>query len=129
LLTLAQYDLPIKLIVYNNSTLGMVKLEMRVAGYEDFGVDVKKTNFAKIAQAAGIRGIRVENSGDLRSSLEDALRHKGPVLVDVLTDPNALALPPKVDAKEVAGYGLYLAKQTLHGRLFESIDELKGNLP
>jgi pyruvate dehydrogenase (quinone) len=129
LLTLAQYELPIKLIVYNNSTLGMVKLEMRVAGYEDFGVDVKKTNFAKMAEAVGIRGIRVENSGDLKSSLEEALRHKGPVLVDVVTNPNALAMPPKIDAKEVAGYGLYLAKQTLHGRLFESIDELKGNLP
>ncbi len=129
LLTLAQYDLPIKLVVYNNSTLGMVKLEMRVAGYEDFGVDVKNTNFAKMAEAVGIRGIRVENSGDLKSSLQAALRHNGPVLVDVVTDPNALAMPPKIDAKEVAGYGLYLAKQTLHGRLFESIDELKGNLP
>jgi pyruvate dehydrogenase (quinone) len=129
LLTLVQYNFPIKLIVYNNSTLGMVKLEMRVAGYEDFGVDVKPTNFAKMAEAVGLRGIRVENSGDLKSSLQAAFRHKGPVLVDVVTDPNELALPPKIDAKEVAGYGLYLAKQTLHGRLFDSIDELKGNLP
>jgi pyruvate dehydrogenase (quinone) len=56
-------------------------------------------------------------------------RHEGPVLVDVVTNPNALALPPKIDAKQVAGYGLYFAKQTIHGRLFESIDELKGNLP
>jgi len=129
LLTLTQYELPIKLIIYNNSTLGMVKLEMRVAGYEDYGVDVKNTNFAKMAEAVGIRGIRVESSGDLKSSLQAALRQKGPVLVDVVTDPNALAMPPKIEAKEVAGYGLYLAKQTLHGRLFESIDELKGNLP
>jgi len=129
LLTLVQYNLPIKLLIYNNSTLGMVKLEMRVAGYQDFGVDVKHTNFAKMAEAVGLRGIRVENSGDLKSSLQAAFRHKGPVLVDVVTDPNALAMPPKIDAKEVAGYGLYLAKQTLHGRLFESIDELKGNLP
>jgi pyruvate dehydrogenase (quinone) len=129
LLTLAQYDLPIKLIVYNNSTLGMVKLEMRVAGYEDFGVDVKNSNFAKMAEAIGIRGIRVEESGDLKKSIAAALRHRGPVLVDVVTNPNTLALPPKIDAKEVAGYGLYVAKQTLHGRLFESIDELKGNLP
>jgi pyruvate dehydrogenase (quinone) len=128
LLTLAQYDLPIKLIVYNNSTLAMVKLEMRVAGYEDFGVDVKNTNFARIAEAAGICGIRVESSADLNTSLELGLRHKGPVLIDIVTDPNALALPPKIEAKEIAGYGLYLAKQTLHGRLFESVDELKGNL-
>ncbi len=129
LLTIAQYNLPVKLVVYNNSTLGMVKLEMRVAGLEDFGVDVPPTNFAKVAEAVGIRGFRVEGGGDLRNALSSALGHSGPALVDVVTNPNALALPPKIDAKEVAGYGLYVAKQTLHGRLFESIDELKGNLP
>jgi pyruvate dehydrogenase (quinone) len=129
LLTLVQYNLPVKLIVYNNSTLGMVKLEMRVAGYEDFGVDVKNTNFAKMAEAVGIRGIRVEDAKSVRSAFETAFRHKGPVLIDVITDPDALALPPKIQAKEVAGYGLYVAKQTLHGRLFETIDELKGNVP
>ena len=128
-LTLAQYALPIKLVVYNNSTLGMVKLEMRVAGYEDFGVDVKNTNFARMAEAVGIRGIRIEDSGDLKKAMAAALRHNGPVLIDVVTNPNALAIPPKIDSKEIAGYGLYVAKQTLHGRLFESIDELKGNLP
>jgi pyruvate dehydrogenase (quinone) len=129
LLTLAQYELPVKLIVYNNSALGMVKLEMRVAGLEDFGVDVKNPDFAKVADAVGIRGFRVENPGDLKGSLETALRHKGPALIDVVTNPNALALPPKIEAKEVAGYGLYFAKHTLHGRFFESIDELKGSLP
>lgn len=129
LLTLVQYELPIKLIVYNNSTLGMVKLEMRVAGYEDFGVDVKPTDFAKMAEAVGIRGIRIEDSGNLEKSLAAALRHNGPVLIDVVTNPDSLALPPKIDVKEIAGFGLYFAKQTLHGRLFESIDELKGNLP
>jgi pyruvate dehydrogenase (quinone) len=128
-LTLAQYDLPIKLIVFNNSTLGMVKLEMRVAGLEDFGVDVKPTNFAKMVEAIGIRGIRIENGDDLKNSLREAFRQKGPILVDIVTDPNALAMPPKVDAVQAAGYGLYLAKQTLHGRLFESIEDLKGNLP
>jgi pyruvate dehydrogenase (quinone) len=129
LLTLAQYDLPIKLIVYNNSTLGMVKLEMRVAGYEDYGVDVKPTNFAKMAEAVGIRGFRIEDYSDLEKTLDKALRHDGPALIDVVTNPDSLALPPKIDAKQVAGYGLYVAKQTLHGRIFESIDELKGNLP
>lgn len=129
LLTIAQYHLPVKLVVYNNSTLGMVKLEMRVAGLEDFGVDVPNVNFAKIAEAVGIQGFRVESAGDLRNALSTALQHAGPALVDVVTNPNALAVPPKIDAKEVAGYGLYVAKQTLHGKLFESIDELKGNLP
>jgi len=129
LLTVAQYELPIKLVIFNNSTLGMVKLEMRVAGYEDFGVDVPPVNFAKLADACGIRGFRVERTCDLKDAFASALRHKGPALVDIVTNPNALALPPKIDAKEVAGYGLYVAKQTLHGKLFESIDELKGNLP
>jgi pyruvate dehydrogenase (quinone) len=129
LLTLAQYDLPIKIIVYNNSTLGMVKLEMRVAGYQDFGVDVKPSNFAKMAEALGIRGIRIEDSGDLKKSLTTALQHDGPTVIDVVTNPDALALPPKIDARQIAGYGLYVAKQTLDGRLFESIDELKGSVP
>src|SRR3984957_17525169 len=129
LLTLAQYELPIKLVVYNNSTLGMVKLEMRVAGYRDFGVDVKPSDFAKLAEAVGIRGTRIEDSGNLKKTLETALRHNGPGLIDVVTNPDALALPPRIDVKEIAGYGLYVAKQTLHGRFFESVDELKGNLP
>src|ERR1700722_7312156 len=129
LLTRAQHDLPINLIVYNNSTLGMVKLEMRVAGYRDFGVDVKPSDFAKLAEAVGIRGTRIEDSGNLKKTLETALRHNGPGLIDVVTNPDALALPPRIDVKEIAGYGLYVAKQTLHGRFFESVDELKGNLP
>ena len=77
----------------------------------------------------GIRGVRVEDPTDLRASLKAALGHDGPALVDVVTDPNVLAFPPKIDAKETIGYSLYLAKQTLDGRLFESLEELKGNLP
>jgi pyruvate dehydrogenase (quinone) len=129
LLTLAQFDLPVKLIVYNNSTLAMVKLEMRVAGLEDFGVDVRNVNFAKVAEAIGIRGVRIEGGQDLKRILSRALSENGPVVIDVVTNPNALAVPPKIQPKEVAGYGLYMAKQTLHGRLFESVEELKGNVP
>ena len=84
---------------------------------------------SKLAEAVGIRGFRVEDPADLQASLKAALRHDGPVLVDVVTDPNVLAFPPKIDARETIGYSLYLAKQTLHGRLFESLEELKGNLP
>jgi pyruvate dehydrogenase (quinone) len=129
ILTLVHYDLPVKLVVYNNSSLGMVKLEMRVAGLEDFGVDMPSTNFARLGEALGIRSFRVEADRDLKSSLSAAFAHRGPALLDVVTDANALAMPPKVQPGEVAGFGLYLAKQTLHGRLFESVDELKGNLP
>jgi pyruvate dehydrogenase (quinone) len=92
-------------------------------------VDFKSANFAKLAEAVGIRGFCIGDSSNLKDLLATALRYSGPAIIDVVTNPNALALPPKIDAREVAGYGLYVAKQTLHGRLFESIDELKGNLP
>jgi pyruvate dehydrogenase (quinone) len=129
IMTLVHYDLPVKLVIFNNSSLGMVKLEMRVAGLEDFGVDMPSTNFARLGEALGIRSFRVETDRDLKGSLSAAFAHRGPALLDMVTDANALALPPKIQPSEVAGFGLYLAKQTLHGRWFESIDELKGNLP
>ena len=81
LLTLALYDLPIKIAVFNNSRLGMVKLEMMVAGFPDFGTGFKHFNFAKIAEAVGIKALRVEEPGNIRGALEQAFLHKGPVLV------------------------------------------------
>jgi pyruvate dehydrogenase (quinone) len=106
----------------------MVKLEMRVAGYEDFGVDIPRVNFAEIAEAAGIRGFRVESSSDLKDAFWSACDTKSPYC-GCVNESRCLSHPPRIDAKGVAGYGLYVAKQTSHGKLFESIDELKGNLP
>ena len=65
-LTIAQYDLPVKTVVFNNGTLGMVKMEMLVAGMPDFGVNLKNPDFARMAEAVGVPGIRVEDPGDLR---------------------------------------------------------------
>jgi pyruvate dehydrogenase (quinone) len=126
LLTLVQYDLPIKLVVFNNSTLGMVKLEMMVAGIPDFGTDFKPFNFARIAEAAGIKAMRVEDPADIRDALAQAFLHKGPALVDVATNPLELAMPPKVTAKQVLGMSLYMLKQTLDGDLSE-VKELIAN--
>jgi pyruvate dehydrogenase (quinone) len=87
LLTITQYDLPIKIVLFDNSALGMVKAEMEVAGFPAFGTDLKNPNFAKVAEAIGIMGVRIENPTDVATGLKEALEHQGPALVDVVTDP------------------------------------------
>lgn len=94
LVTVAMYKLPVKIVVFDNSTLGMVKLEMLVDGLPDFGVDVPSVDYAAVAAALGIYSRRIENPADLESGLRSALDHDGPALVDIVTDPNALSLPP-----------------------------------
>jgi pyruvate dehydrogenase (quinone) len=98
-ITLSQYELPVKTVVYNNGALGMVKLEMEVDGLPDYGTDLKNPNFAKMAEAMGVTGIRVEDPTEVRPAIERMLRHDGPVLVDVVTNPSELSMPPKVSAK------------------------------
>jgi pyruvate dehydrogenase (quinone) len=94
-LTLTQFGLPVKVIVYNNSTLGFVELEMKASGFLDAGTELKNPNFAQLAESAGALGIRVEDPGELEDAIRRALAHDGPVLVDVVTNRMELALPPK----------------------------------
>src|SRR5207244_1430485 len=96
LLTVRLHDLPVKIVVFNNSSLGMVKLEMLVSGFPDFETDHRPVNYAAIAQAMEIDAIRVTNPAEIRGALADALARPGPVLVDLVTDPNVLSLPPHV---------------------------------
>src|SRR4029450_11565580 len=96
LLTVALHRLPVKIITFNNSSLGMVKLEMLVSGLPDFETDHAGVNYAAIAQAAGIHAIRIEQPKDIRAGLEDALKYPGPAPVDLVHDPNALSVPPAV---------------------------------
>jgi pyruvate dehydrogenase (quinone) len=127
-LTLTQYDLPVKVIVFDNSALGMVKLEMEVAGLPDWGTDLKNPNFAKMAEAMGVLGIRIEDPADVRAGLQRALAHPGPALVDVVTDPNALSLPPHLTVKQASGFALAMAKLTLSGHIDEVVDTIESNL-
>ena len=106
LLTLTQYNLPIKLLVFNNSALGMVKLEMETGGFPDYQTDLKNPNFAKLGESIGMMGVRIENPADLTSGLKQALQHSGPVLVDVVTDPNALSIPSHADRSQAVGFAL-----------------------
>ncbi|TFF33330.1 ubiquinone-dependent pyruvate dehydrogenase [Mucilaginibacter psychrotolerans] len=127
ILTIYQYDLPVKLIIYNNGSLGFVAMEMKVIGMPPFGTELKNPDFAKMAEAIGIMGIRVENSEDLPAAVAKALAHKGPVLIDVLTNPTELAMPPQINFDEAKGFGIYMLRQTLLGDGAEVWDTLNTN--
>jgi len=128
LLTLTQYELPIKIVVFNNSSLGMVKLEMEVAGFPDFQTDLKNPNFAKLAEAIGMMGVRIENPSDVSSGLKKALQYPGPALIDVVTDPNAVSLPSHIEPEMVVGFGLTMGKLVLSGHIDEVVNTIETNI-
>lgn len=128
LLTVKLHQVPLKAIVYNNSTLGMVKLEMLVKGLPDFGTDHEKVNYADIAEACGIKSFRIEDPKDVRRVLTEALAYDGPVLVDVVTDPNALSIPPEISLEQVAGFTRAATKTVLEGGVGKMLDLAKSNL-
>lgn len=126
LATIKQYQLPIKIIVFNNRSLGMVKLEMEVSGLPDSETDMENPDFSLIAQAMGIKGITIDNPDNLESSLQEAFDFEGPVLVNVFTDPNALAMPPKVELKMLGGMALSMSRLMLGGKFQEVLDTVKS---
>jgi pyruvate dehydrogenase (quinone) len=127
LATIKQYKLPIKIIVFNNRALGMVKLEMEVGGLPDTETDMENPDFALVASAMGIKGITIHDPNDLESSLQEAFDHQGPVLVSVFTDPNALSVPPKVEFKMIKGMALSMTKLMLGGKFQEVLDTVKSS--
>jgi pyruvate dehydrogenase (quinone) len=128
LLTLAQQKLPIKVVVLNNGTLGLVELEMKAAGFLDTGVDLVSSNFADIAKAAGIHAIRVEDSRDLEKAFREILRHDGPALLDVVSARQELSMPPHIEFEQMTGFGLWLVKAVLDGRGEQVLDLALTNL-
>jgi pyruvate dehydrogenase (quinone) len=128
LLTVMQYRLPVKIVVFNNRELGFVKIEMLQAGFPDWQTDLWDPNFAKIAEAIGAVGIRIEETAAVRDGLERALAHEGPVVVDVLVEPNALALPPHITIGQAEGFALALAKEALSHRFGDVADIAVANL-
>jgi pyruvate dehydrogenase (quinone) len=128
LLTLRQLKLPVKLVVFNNSTLGFVELEMKAAGLVDFGTELINPNFAKLAESAEIFGVRVEKPEELRPALTEALAHDGPALVEVLVNRQELSMPPTISLEQALGFSLYMIRAVLSGRGDEVIDLAKTNL-
>ncbi len=125
--TIFQYKLPVKLIVFNNRSLGMVKLEMEVGGMPDNETDMINPDFAMIAQAMGYPGKNVHKPEDVVGAITDCLNHDGPYLLNIFTNPNALALPPKIEFEQVIGMTKSMAQLMLGGKMEEALDTVKSN--
>lgn len=128
LLTVVAQKLPIKLVLFNNASLGMVRAEMMVAGYPFFGTEVENPDLAAVAAAMGLHAERVERAGDVRGALARALAHPGPALVDVTTDPNALSMPPRTTFAEVKGFALAMTRMVFDGKLDEVVEVAAANV-
>jgi pyruvate dehydrogenase (quinone) len=128
LLTVAMYQLPVKIVTFNNSALGMIKLEMMVDGLPDYQTDNGSFDYAAIASAAGLHSIRVEQPADIRDGLSEALTHPGPALVDLVTDPNALSIPPHITAAQAKGFALAAGKIVLDGGVGKMLDLARANV-
>lgn len=128
ILTLKQLSLPVKIVVFNNSSLGFVELEMKAAGLIDYGTDLVNPDFAKLAESADILGIRVTVPEDLRAALVRAIQHPGPALVDVIVNRQELSMPPTISAQQALGFSLYMIRAVMSGRGDEVIDLAKTNL-
>ncbi|MFE4951007.1 ubiquinone-dependent pyruvate dehydrogenase [Leifsonia sp. NPDC056665] len=128
LLTLVQMKLPVKIVVFNNSSLNFVEVEMKAAGFVNYGTGLENPDFARVAQAIGIHGQRVERPDELESALRTALAHDGPALVDVVTARQELSIPPAITAEQVKGFTLYALRTIMSGRGDELIDLADTNV-
>lgn len=128
LITLKQMKLPVKVIIYNNGTLGFVALEMKAAGFVEHGTDLENPDFAAMARAMGIHGKRVEDPGDLPGAVAEFLAHDGPAVLDVVTAKQELSMPPTIGLEQVKGFSVWLIRAVMSGRGDEVIDLAKENL-
>lgn len=128
LLTVKLHNLPVKMMCFNNSSLGMVKLEMLVAGMPEYETDHEQVNYADVATAIGIKAIRVEDPRDLRNAIAEAFAYDGPVLVDIVTDPNALSIPPEISWSMLMGFSKAASRTVLGGGIGHMINMARSNL-
>jgi len=127
-LSLVQLGLPIKVCVFNNGALGFIELEQKSSGFLDFGTELRNPNFAAMAEAVGIRGIRIERPSEVADGVAMALAHNGPVLIDAVVNRQELAMPPSVTLEMAKGFTLFMTKALLSGRGDELIDLARTNL-
>ena len=127
-LTLAQHRLPLKVVVFNNGALGFIELEQKSTGFLTFGTELKNPNFAAMAEAVGIRGIRLEDPAEVDEGIAAAFAHDGPVLVDAVVNRTELAMPPSITLEMAKGFTLYMVKALISGRGDEIIDLARTNL-
>lgn len=127
IMTIVQYKLPVKLIVFNNHSLGMVKLEMEVSGLPDWQTDMVNPDFTKIAEAMGMRAVTVNDPSNVDEALKEAFTYSGPMLLNVITDPNALAMPPKITFEQMKGMATSMTKLMLSGRMDDVWKTIESN--
>lgn len=128
LLTAVQEDIPIKIVVFNNGTLGFVELEMKVEGLLDAYTDLKNPDFGKLAEVMGLRGWTVERAEQLEPAVRDFLAHDGPALLDVRVNRNELVMPPKIEPAMAVGTVIYGAKAIMEGRVRDVAELVDTNL-
>ncbi len=128
LLTVKLHDLPVKTIVFTNSSLGMVKLEMLVEGLPEHETDHEPVDFAAVARSVGIESVRIEHPGEVTEGMKRALAHDGPFLVDLVTDPNALSIPPHISAAQIKGFAFAAGRTVLDGGVGKMLDLARANL-
>jgi pyruvate dehydrogenase (quinone) len=127
-LSLGQLGLPVKVVVFNNGALGFIELEQKSTGFLPFGTEFKNPNFAAMAEAVGVRGIRIEDPAEVEAGIAAALAHHGPVLIDAVVNRTELAMPPAVTMEMAKGFTLYMVKAVISGRADEVIDLARTNL-
>lgn len=128
-LTLVKEQLPVKIIIFNNGRLDFVALEMKTSGLIDYATDLCNTNFAAFAEAVGMKGIRVEQPGDLQQAIEEAFAHEGPVIVDVVVNPDSLLMPPEITFDMMRNFSEYIWKAFVSGEKKTLKEMLEVNLP
>jgi len=128
LLTLIQMKLPVKVVVFNNSSLNFVEMEAKAAGIIEFGTDLENPDFSKVAEACGLLGLRASTPGEVREKLSQAFAYDGPALVEVMVNRQELSMPPTIEAAQIAGFSLFLLKAVMSGKGDEIIDLAKANL-
>ncbi|HET6989361.1 MAG TPA: ubiquinone-dependent pyruvate dehydrogenase, partial [Kribbella sp.] len=128
LLTLRQLELPVKIVVLDNGALGFVELEMKADGIVNYGTELENPDFAEVARAVGIHGVRVDKPRQLEGALRDAFAHPGPALVDVRTLRQEVAIPPKITLEQAAGFTLWATRTVLNGDASAVLDVARTNL-
>jgi pyruvate dehydrogenase (quinone) len=127
-LTLKQHELPVKVIVFKNDALAFVELEMKANGFLNFATDLHSPDFTKIAEGAGLLGLRAETPDQVEPAIAQALKHDGPALVEVLVARQELSMPPTIFYEQAKGFSLFMLRAVLNGRADELIDLAKVNL-
>lgn len=128
LLTVVQHDLPLKIVVFNNSSYNFVEIEMKAAGFVNYGTGLTNPDFSRVAETLGIAGFSAKTSKELPKTVDKFLAHDGPALLDVAVDPQELSMPPSVTAEQAKGFTLYSLRTVLSGRGDEIVDLAKANL-